>query len=525
MTNFDQDSDSNNSTLDVGARASESVVKSFRRIALMLVKIIKEVAVKIIKIIATAVMKVISLLPIWLIMIILVTILVFIFVPSTDIAEVNAENVEMKVAENEELQKIREFAEQHRIKIQNIIESTPHDKLILPTGYGIPHLLVLYMESYYLNDEGRIDESKISIDVKVEEQSIEQEDGLINTYRTLIITINVDYNPEIEGSIIGDMDALEESIYLVAGVKPVDNTPIYGNNSIEARFWNFFLERGYTKEAISAMMGNIYMESGFNTDAIEQTTTNPGEGVGLVQWSFGRKKALMRFAEMRGVSWQDLQVQLEYLDYELNYSQANRFYSRALPYPAPHNYLGYSNGIVGFKNDSNLENATMIFCFNFETPNYSYAGLNSRILKAREYYNQFKDGFTEGFIYPVPGYTYISSYYGNRTFMLNGSPYSDFHTGIDFPAPQGTPVIATASGIVTLASMQEVSGNTIIIDHGNGMTSLSCHLSGYNCSVGRSINAGDTIGYVGQTGFATGAHLHFEIRINNELVDPLTLIQ
>ena len=75
----------------------------------------------------------------------------------------------------------------------------------------------------------------------------------------------------------------------------------------------------------------------------------------------------MHFAHMRGKPWTDLGLQLDYLDYELNNSQASRFYKRNLPYPYPHNHLGYNDGVKGFKTDVNLEQATTIFCFNFET--------------------------------------------------------------------------------------------------------------------------------------------------------------
>ncbi len=123
--------------------------------------------------------------------------------------------------------------------------------------------------------------------------------------------------------------------------------------------------------------------------------------------------------------------------------------------------------------------------------------------------------------WPVPASHTITSYFGHRTFELNGAPYSDFHTGIDISAPEGTPFVAAASGVVTFASVMNVGGNAVIIDHGNGLQTLGCHLSGFACSVGDQVVAGQTVGYIGTTGFSTGPHLHFEVRINGSSVDPL----
>lgn len=123
--------------------------------------------------------------------------------------------------------------------------------------------------------------------------------------------------------------------------------------------------------------------------------------------------------------------------------------------------------------------------------------------------------------WPVPGYYTISSYYGYRTFLIGSSYYSDFHTGVDFPAPTGTPVTAAAGGTVVYASWMNVGGNTVLIDHGNGLITLYCHLNGFNCGVGQEVAAGQVVAYLGSTGFSTGPHLHFEVRLHGTSVDPL----
>lgn len=125
------------------------------------------------------------------------------------------------------------------------------------------------------------------------------------------------------------------------------------------------------------------------------------------------------------------------------------------------------------------------------------------------------------FAWPLPASHAISSYFGPRTFELNGAPYSDFHTGLDITAPVGTPYVAAAPGVVTFASTMSVGGNAVIIDHGGGIQTLGCHLSGFACAVGDQVAAGQTVGYVGMTGFTTGPHLHFEVRVNGNSVDPI----
>lgn len=135
------------------------------------------------------------------------------------------------------------------------------------------------------------------------------------------------------------------------------------------------------------------------------------------------------------------------------------------------------------------------------------------------------DYSTTGFIYPLAGYRAISSYYGWR---FGGT---DYHTGIDFPAPCNTPIRASASGTVIFVrtgmhnnTRSEGYGNYIIIDHGGGYSTLYGHCNSVAVSVGESVTKGETIGYVGTTGWSTGYHLHFEIRINGKTTNPLNYL-
>lgn len=113
---------------------------------------------------------------------------------------------------------------------------------------------------------------------------------------------------------------------------------------------------------------------------------------------------------------------------------------------------------------------------------------------------------------PLQTYSYISSYYG----MRNGR----MHTGIDFAAPSGTKIYAWKSGTVIQASWAGSYGNFIVIQHSDGTISRYAHCSGYACSKGDYVSKGQVIGYVGTTGNSTGNHLHFEIKINGNFVNP-----
>jgi len=99
------------------------------------------------------------------------------------------------------------------------------------------------------------------------------------------------------------------------------------------------------------------------------------------------------------------------------------------------------------------------------------------------------------------------------------------HTGIDYGAPSGTRVRATGNGSVAFAGQQSGYGNVVVLRHSGGMTTWYAHLRGFakGLRVGSRVEQGDTIGYVGQTGWATGPHLHYEFRVNNAHRNPLTL--
>ena len=121
--------------------------------------------------------------------------------------------------------------------------------------------------------------------------------------------------------------------------------------------------------------------------------------------------------------------------------------------------------------------------------------------------------------WPIPGYTTITSEYGMRVHPITGA--YKLHTGTDIGAPMGADFVAAAKGVVTKASMTPAYGNMVIIDHGGGVQTLYAHGSEIIVQVGQTVEAGTPILKVGSTGYSTGPHAHFEIRINGQTVNPL----
>ena len=120
--------------------------------------------------------------------------------------------------------------------------------------------------------------------------------------------------------------------------------------------------------------------------------------------------------------------------------------------------------------------------------------------------------------------TYITSNYGTREHPVQG--ITKFHTGIDIGnAGFGAPIIAAADGVVSMASYYGGYGNCVMINHGNGISTLYGHGQKILTTVGTTVKKGDLIMEVGSTGVSTGPHLHFEVRINGSHVNPLPYLQ
>lgn len=134
------------------------------------------------------------------------------------------------------------------------------------------------------------------------------------------------------------------------------------------------------------------------------------------------------------------------------------------------------------------------------------------VSEERQWRKPFRFPVAEGFERTSP--------YGTRR-SYNSGPVSSYHAGTDWSAPEGTPIVAPANGTVVLAENLDVRGGAVVIDHGQGVYSNFWHQSEILVEPGQQVERGDTIGLVGTTGLSTGAHLHWEVRVNGIAVDPL----
>ncbi len=136
-------------------------------------------------------------------------------------------------------------------------------------------------------------------------------------------------------------------------------------------------------------------------------------------------------------------------------------------------------------------------------------------------YNQFtpEAKWDALFQYPVTT-TIVTAPYGDARSYADG-PLDSFHTGVDFAGGIGTPILAPAPGVVVFSEALELRGNTVILDHGLGVMTAYFHLSEASVNVGDSVATGQQVGLGGNTGLSTGAHLHWDLRVNGVAVDGL----
>ncbi|MDR1143682.1 MAG: M23 family metallopeptidase [Spirochaetaceae bacterium] len=136
------------------------------------------------------------------------------------------------------------------------------------------------------------------------------------------------------------------------------------------------------------------------------------------------------------------------------------------------------------------------------------------------------DVYTPGnFIMPVKSEVQTSRFGGRRIYKYpDGRSSSSIHAGVDWRAPTGTPLYACAPGKVVLARMRIVTGNTVVIEHMPGVYSLCYHMDKITVAEGDMVQTGTRLGDAGATGFATGAHLHWEVRVATENTDPAAFL-
>ena len=126
-----------------------------------------------------------------------------------------------------------------------------------------------------------------------------------------------------------------------------------------------------------------------------------------------------------------------------------------------------------------------------------------------------------GWLRPLASYR-VTSPFGNRDAPTAGA--STYHQGIDLAAPEGTPIYASRTGVVTAATFGKSAGYYVSINHGDGFSSIYMHMTRYVVKKGQAVSAGQVIGYVGSTGTSTGNHLHFGISYNGKYVNPASYI-
>ena len=136
--------------------------------------------------------------------------------------------------------------------------------------------------------------------------------------------------------------------------------------------------------------------------------------------------------------------------------------------------------------------------------------------------NKSSSGGNTKFIWPCPASSKINSKFGKRTAPTKGA--STYHQGIDIGASTGTGIVAAASGTVVASTYSYSAGNYIMISHGNGVYTVYMHCSQLLASDGQSVKQGQTIAKVGSSGYSTGPHLHFGVRVNGSYVNPLKYV-
>ncbi len=128
---------------------------------------------------------------------------------------------------------------------------------------------------------------------------------------------------------------------------------------------------------------------------------------------------------------------------------------------------------------------------------------------------------TRPLVVPLPGARRTSGFGDRRVYEYsNGTSDTSVHLGVDIASPQGTPVPAGGRGRVVFAGKRILTGNTVVVEHLPGVFSLYFHMSSIAVTVGQLVEAGAVLGAVGMTGFATGPHLHWEVTVSGEPVDP-----
>lgn len=300
-----------------------------------------------------------------------------------------------------------------------------------------------------------------------------------------------------------------------------------GSSDNAQKAMDFFMSKGWSKEQAAGIVGNLQNESGkdLNPSAIARNDAGPGlHSYGIAQWNRNRYAGLSEMAKKQNKQWNDLQIQLEYVHWELNNSEkgagsalrkAKTPGEAAIAMSKYERFRGYELGAGSPEVRSRMANAAALAGSYGQTP-VSGSGAAPSMVDAFRYLKNKESG---GFGSPTKNRRVTSSF---------GMRGSRMHEGVDFGAiargRDGDPIFATAAGVVKFAGRRGAYGNLIILDHGNGTESRYGHLSVIGVKRGDRVEKGQIIGRMGNTGRSSGTHLHFEIRRNGRPVDPAQLI-
>jgi murein DD-endopeptidase MepM/ murein hydrolase activator NlpD len=147
---------------------------------------------------------------------------------------------------------------------------------------------------------------------------------------------------------------------------------------------------------------------------------------------------------------------------------------------------------------------------------YNYLRTANNLALGSHAYRRIQPENAQPSIWPIDGR--LMGAFGERTDPFSGE--GAFHTGVDISAPTGTPIRATADGIVIFAQMENGYGRLVKIDHGNGVQTYYAHLSRFYVQAGQDIRRGELLGAVGTSGRVTAPHLHYEVRLGGAPVNP-----
>ena len=372
---------------------------------------------------------------------------------------------------------------------------------------------------------------------------------------------------DLSGGSTGSIGTPSTGIGITPGVgTPGTGNPIQGptemksENEVVNTAYATLTGLGCTPECACAIIGNMQQES-----SLRPSVVNSIGASGLCQWLDGRLTGLKNYAASKGTAWTDVATQCEWAIEEIKGKD-----------PTTKSFLQSKEGLTpeGFMQLTDLSRAVDAWRKCFERCGEHEANDAKRLQYANNWYSkivqkegsggsELPPGITDDdletaslepvlftiqprtpetpeededntgndntqnsaiFGWPLPGISKVSSKFGPRTPPCKGA--SSMHGGIDIGAASGTPIMAYASGtIVQNVAWNKSAGNYIKIDHGNGVASRYLHMVEPSpLAVGTVVQAGQQVGKVGNTGVGTGAHLHFEIHINGEKVDPLLYV-